>query len=246
MGMLTVRRLPGGNPAFRFFLIGLFCGGIVMPLHAQTPQTSPPPSGNSGAAPQPSPAPAPQDSNAGGNLQEMSTHESTATFKVPVSLVLVRVVVRDGAGHPVPNLKKDDFQLFDSRKPQIVTHFSVETPAPPIKPSAEIKPPAEVDRAGQPAAAVALPATSPSARPARNWTVRFLDVGIHPGGGQLWRLRQLLGGQGAAALTLFGEVLNGEEAARRGLVWGCHGSDELPGEATRGRPAAPASTTPTY
>ena len=69
--------------------------------------------------------------------------------------------------------------------------------------------------------------------PRSKFDVRFLDVGIHPGGGQLWRLRQLLGRQGAAALTLFGEVLTGEEAARRGLVWGCHGSDELPGEAAR-------------
>ena len=44
-----------------------------------------------------------------------------------------------------------------------------------------------------------------------SFDVRFLDVGIHPGGGQLWRLRQLLGRQGAAALSLFGEVLTGED-----------------------------------
>lgn len=69
--------------------------------------------------------------------------------------------------------------------------------------------------------------------PRSKFDVRFLDVGIHPGGGQLWRLRQLLGRQGAAALSLFGEVLSGEEAARRGLVWRCLGSDELRGEAER-------------
>ncbi len=37
--------------------------------------------------------------------------------------------------------------------------------------------------------------------PRSKFDVRFLDVGIHPGGGQLWRLRQLLGRQGAAALS---------------------------------------------
>jgi enoyl-CoA hydratase len=69
--------------------------------------------------------------------------------------------------------------------------------------------------------------------PQTTFDVRFLDVGIHPGGGQLWRLRQLLGRQGAAALSLFGEVLTGEEAAQRGLVWRCLESAELRGEAQR-------------
>ncbi len=63
--------------------------------------------------------------------------------------------------------------------------------------------------------------------------VRFLDVGIHPGGGQLWHLRQLLGRQGAAALSLFGEILDGEEAARRGLVWRCVETGQLRAEAER-------------
>jgi VWFA-related protein len=39
------------------------------------------------------------------------------------------VVVRDQQGHVVPNLKKEDFQLTDNRKPQTISTFSVETPA---------------------------------------------------------------------------------------------------------------------
>lgn len=58
---------------------------------------------------------------------------------------------------------------------------------------------------------------SPSAR----FETRFLDVGLHPGGGHLWQLRQRIGRQGAAALALFGETLDGEEAARRQLAWRC-------------------------
>ena len=69
--------------------------------------------------------------------------------------------------------------------------------------------------------------------PRSRFDVRFLDVGIHPGGGQLWHLRQLLGRQGAAAMSLFGEVLDGEEAARRGLVWRCVETGELRAEAER-------------
>ena len=58
---------------------------------------------------------------------------------------------------------------------------------------------------------------SPSAR----FETRFLDVGLHPGGGHLWQLRQRIGRQGAAALSLFGETLEGEEAVRRQLAWRC-------------------------
>jgi len=58
---------------------------------------------------------------------------------------------------------------------------------------------------------------SPSAR----FETRFLDVGLHPGGGHLWQLRERIGPQGAAALALFGETLEGEEAVRRQLAWRC-------------------------
>jgi VWFA-related protein len=48
---------------------------------------------------------------------------------VRVNVVLVRVVVRDSNGKVIENLKKEDFQLADERKPQIISSFSVETPA---------------------------------------------------------------------------------------------------------------------
>ncbi|MDV8071016.1 enoyl-CoA hydratase-related protein [Rhodococcus sp. IEGM 1366] len=50
---------------------------------------------------------------------------------------------------------------------------------------------------------------------------RFLDVGIHPGGGHLWRLSQRIGEQGAAAMVLCGDQLTGAEAAATGLAWRC-------------------------
>lgn len=46
-----------------------------------------------------------------------------------MNLVLVRVVVRDQRGKVVENLHRDDFALADERKPQVISFFSVETPA---------------------------------------------------------------------------------------------------------------------
>lgn len=59
--------------------------------------------------------------------------------------------------------------------------------------------------------------TTPSAR----FDPRLLDLGIHPGGGQLWRLAERVGRQGAAALSLCGDVLDGAEAEAKGLAWRC-------------------------
>ena len=69
--------------------------------------------------------------------------------------------------------------------------------------------------------------------PVSRFDLRFLDVGIHPGGGAIWRLERRVGRQCTAALALFGEVLGGEEAERRGLVWRCVGADDLAAEAER-------------
>lgn len=60
---------------------------------------------------------------------------------------------------------------------------------------------------------------------------RFLQLGIHPGGGHTWMLRRIAGPQAAAAMVLFGEVADGEEAARVGLAWRCVDDDRLLDEA---------------
>lgn len=56
---------------------------------------------------------------------------------------------------------------------------------------------------------------------------RFMQIGLHPGGGHTWMLRRIVGPQAAAAAVLFGEILDGEEAARVGLVYRCFADDEL-------------------
>jgi enoyl-CoA hydratase len=56
------------------------------------------------------------------------------------------------------------------------------------------------------------------AGPRAKFDARFLPLGLHPGGGYTWMAQRVLGPQGAAALTLFGDVLDAAEAARIGLV----------------------------
>ena len=72
-----------------------------------------------------------------GQAPEMSTKDAPATFSTKVNLVMVPVVVRDGQGKAVGTLQKEDFQLFDKGKPQMITKFSVEK-------TGETKLPAEV------------------------------------------------------------------------------------------------------
>ena len=90
---------------------------------------------------------------------EVSTRDTPPTFRVRVNLVLVRVVVRDSSGKVVTNLKKEDFQLSDNRKPQVISTFSTETPeshkVAPITPSPAPDPGANAS--GDPAAIAALP-----------------------------------------------------------------------------------------
>jgi VWFA-related protein len=73
-------------------------------------------------------AQAPSAQAPGNEASEVSTRDTSPTFRVRVNLVLVRVVVRDGTGKVVTDLKKEDFQLSDNRKPQIISTFSTETP----------------------------------------------------------------------------------------------------------------------
>ena len=56
---------------------------------------------------------------------------------------------------------------------------------------------------------------------------RFIQIGLHPGGGHTWMLRRIVGPQVAAAAVLFGEVLDGEAAERVGLAYKCVDDDAL-------------------
>jgi len=56
---------------------------------------------------------------------------------------------------------------------------------------------------------------------------RFLQIGLHPGGGHTWMFRNIAGPQATMAAVIFGEILDGAEAERVGLVYKCVADDQL-------------------
>jgi VWFA-related protein len=57
---------------------------------------------------------------------EIASRDTPTTFSSKVNLVMVPVVVRDARGHAIGNLKKEDFQLFDKGKLQVISKFTIE------------------------------------------------------------------------------------------------------------------------
>ncbi|MBO0768828.1 MAG: enoyl-CoA hydratase/isomerase family protein [Solirubrobacterales bacterium] len=55
----------------------------------------------------------------------------------------------------------------------------------------------------------------------------FMRIGLHPGGGNGHLLRQTAGSEAAAALTLFGERIDGVRAVQLGLAWEAPGDAEV-------------------
>ena len=184
------------------FLLWVWAG-VSASARAQTP-TPPPEAPSATVTVQPPAEPAKPQAPASNDNAEVSSRDTAPTFKVRVNLVLVRVVVRDQQGHVVPNLKKEDFQLTDNRKPQTISTFSVETPASraiEATVSADVNTPADPDVAK--AVAAALPRrfvsvvfddqhlTMQDAMFVRNATGKFFDslaasdrVGIYSTSGQ--------------------------------------------------------------
>jgi VWFA-related protein len=60
------------------------------------------------------------------SYEMVTDRNGVATFKVNVKLVPVSVVVRDSKGHAVGDLKQENFELLDNRKPQEIVTFSME------------------------------------------------------------------------------------------------------------------------
>lgn len=106
---------------FLVLLAGILSVSFPVETKAQATSSSP-------QNPQPAPSQDAAKPASQSQAQEIASHDSPATFKVRVNLVFVRVVVRDPNGKVIPSLKKEDFQLADNRKLQVISTFAVETP----------------------------------------------------------------------------------------------------------------------
>jgi len=134
----SCRRGVGFVPAVRvlltsvLFVLGFLwrCSGVVRAQTVAQPAAPATTSAAPSSAPSPTAAgqaPATQPVTSA-NTAELNSRDEPTTFKVNVRLVLVRVVARDAKGRAVGTLHKEDFQLFDKGKPQVISQFSVEQP----------------------------------------------------------------------------------------------------------------------
>jgi VWFA-related protein len=124
--------LNSAAPASLFLcaiLIPLTFGGAAQSQQPSTNQQSSasPSQAASQTDQKPNSSPAAKTQNSS-EATEVDT-QSTVPFQSHVNLVPVRVIVHDGSGKVVTDLTKEDFRLFQDRRAQTISNFSVETPA---------------------------------------------------------------------------------------------------------------------
>jgi VWFA-related protein len=118
-------------------------------------------------------------------------------FKAQTRLVVVNVSVKDKAGKPVLDLKKEDFDILEDGKKQTISQFEFEKLANDLLPAAEPEAPKQLEQrvAPKPAAPPPTPAAAPppvnvaDAKPARKdrrLVAMFFDMTTMP---QLDQLR---------------------------------------------------------
>ncbi len=99
-------------------LLAIVCAGPAGRAQSPASQNSPAASSQSPAAQKPEDAQQPENQQAPGNLT------------VNVNVVGVFFNVKDKHGALIPNLTKDDFQVFEDGKPQTIKYFAAESNLP--------------------------------------------------------------------------------------------------------------------
>ncbi len=119
----------------------------------------------------------------------------TVVFKSQTKLVVVNVSVKDKAGKPVLNLKKEDFDISEDGKKQSISQFEFEMLANDLLPPAEPEAPGQLEQRVAPKPVAPPPAAAPAtvavadAKPARKdrrLVAMFFDMTTMP---QLDQLR---------------------------------------------------------
>ena len=119
------------SPMFAL-IIFVMAASLSLPAVAQNPQIPPPPpppptsstgptSNTDSGAPHPA-----SNSNSGDQAQD----QSVETLKVNVEVVQLFFNVKDKHGALIPNLNKDNFDLFEDGQPQTIKYFKAESDLP--------------------------------------------------------------------------------------------------------------------
>src|SRR5260370_21683212 len=114
--MLHSLLLPGFRRIVLVALVWCLSFSCVQ-LSAQSPPSPTPPQDAPAKADSTAKSPAAPAPPQG---EEVSSHDTPATFKVRVNLVLVRVEVRDRQGKIGSNLRQEAVQLVDNKKLQTI------------------------------------------------------------------------------------------------------------------------------
>jgi VWFA-related protein len=100
---------------------------VVLSLWVPLTSAQQPPAASQSA---PAQAPAPAQPPAGQGQQSGDSQQPTETLKVNVNVVQLFFNVKDKHGALIPNLTKDDFEVYEDGKPQTMKYFTAETNLP--------------------------------------------------------------------------------------------------------------------
>ncbi len=113
--------------------------------------------------------------------QDQQLPRTAPKLQVTVNAVLVPVVVRDSQGRAIANLSKDDFKIFEGKKAQVISGFSIQQRVPSENAAARVP---------LPQITTGNAAPPPLTKPPQRYVVLLFDD-LHFEAGDLARIQEI-------------------------------------------------------